>query len=94
MRSLLANPDGTAMPGGGAHARGFTVDHFMKQVFEEGRRFAKPKGSAMSAASEPIACTIVSVAERLRGWVALIHRLRDVRRQPPPIPAWDNCSTS
>jgi hypothetical protein len=34
----------------------------------------------MDSASEPVACTIVSVEEVLRGWLALIHRLRDVRR--------------
>ena len=39
--------------------------------------------SRMESASEPVACTIVSVEEVLRGWLALIHRLRDVRRQPP-----------
>ncbi len=37
----------------------------------------------MEAATEPIACTIVSVEEVLRGWLAVIHRLRDVRRQLP-----------
>ena len=39
--------------------------------------------SRMESASEQVACTIVSVEEVLRGWLALIHRLRDVRRQPP-----------
>jgi tRNA(fMet)-specific endonuclease VapC len=37
-------------------------------------------------ATEPIACTIVSVEEMLRGWLAVIHRRRDVHRQ---IPAYD-----
>jgi predicted nucleic acid-binding protein len=37
----------------------------------------------MEAATEPVACTIVSVEELLRGWLAIIHRLRDVRRQLP-----------
>lgn len=35
----------------------------------------------MDQATEPIACTIVSVEEILRGWLALIHKLRDVHRQ-------------
>jgi tRNA(fMet)-specific endonuclease VapC len=37
----------------------------------------------MEAATEPVACTIVSVEEVLRGWLAIIHRLRDVHRQVP-----------
>jgi tRNA(fMet)-specific endonuclease VapC len=39
--------------------------------------------SRMEAAAEQVACTIVNVEEVLRGWLALIHRLRDVHRQPP-----------
>ncbi len=39
--------------------------------------------SRMEAATEQVACTIVKVGEVLRGWFALIHRLRDVHRQPP-----------
>jgi len=37
----------------------------------------------MEAATEPVACTIVSVEKILRGWLAIIHRLRDVHRQLP-----------
>jgi tRNA(fMet)-specific endonuclease VapC len=37
----------------------------------------------MEAATEQIACTIVSVEETLRGWLAIIHRLRDVHQQLP-----------
>jgi tRNA(fMet)-specific endonuclease VapC len=40
----------------------------------------------MEAATEQVACTIVSVEEVLRGWLAIIHRLRDVHRQ---LPAYD-----
>jgi tRNA(fMet)-specific endonuclease VapC len=37
----------------------------------------------MEAAAEQVACTIVSMEEVLRGWLAIIHRLRDVHRQLP-----------
>jgi tRNA(fMet)-specific endonuclease VapC len=37
----------------------------------------------MEAAAEPIACTVVSVEEVLRGWLAIINRRRDVHRQVP-----------
>jgi len=37
----------------------------------------------LEAAAEQVACTIVSVEEVLRGWLAFIHRLRDVHRQIP-----------
>src|ERR1017187_4750025 len=37
----------------------------------------------MEAAAEQVACTILSVEEVLRGWLAIIHRLRDVHRQLP-----------
>jgi tRNA(fMet)-specific endonuclease VapC len=39
--------------------------------------------SRMEAATEQIACTIVNVEEVLRGWLAVIHRMRDVHRQLP-----------
>jgi predicted nucleic acid-binding protein len=39
--------------------------------------------SRMEAAAEQVACTIVNVEEVLRGWLAVIHRLRAVHRQLP-----------
>jgi len=43
----------------------------------------EPLHKRMASATEPIACTVVSVEEMLRGWLAIIHRLRDVHRQLP-----------
>src|SRR6266446_6802323 len=37
----------------------------------------------LESAAEQVACSIVSVEEMLRGWLAIIHRLRDVHRQLP-----------
>ena len=37
----------------------------------------------MEDAAEPIACTIVSLEEILRGWLAAIHRRHDVELQVP-----------
>jgi predicted nucleic acid-binding protein len=45
--------------------------------------------SRVEAASEEVACTIVNVEEVMRGWLAVIHGLRDVRRQ---LPAYDRLS--
>jgi len=39
--------------------------------------------SRMEAAVEQVACTIVNVEEILRGWLAVIHRQREVHRQLP-----------
>ena len=35
----------------------------------------------MDASHDDIVCTIVSIEEILRGWLSVIHRLRDVHRQ-------------
>lgn len=37
----------------------------------------------MEAAMDKVACTVISAEEILRGWLAIIHRLRDVHRQIP-----------
>jgi tRNA(fMet)-specific endonuclease VapC len=58
------------------------TDHL--SVFTDERDSRHPLlNSRMEAAAEQIACSIVSVEEMLRGWLAIIHRLRDVHRQIP-----------
>ena len=39
--------------------------------------------SRLETAAEEVACTIVNVEEVLRGWLAVIHRLREVHQQLP-----------
>jgi tRNA(fMet)-specific endonuclease VapC len=43
-----------------------------------------PLKMRLAAAVEPIACAIVTAEEVLRGWLATIHRQRDIYRQIPP----------
>jgi tRNA(fMet)-specific endonuclease VapC len=47
------------------------------------RRRRGQNAKPMEAAAAQVACTVVSVEEVLRGWLAIIHRLRDVHRQIP-----------
>jgi len=58
------------------------TDHFSVFTDERDARH-ELLNTRMEAATEPIACTIVSVEEVLRGWLAIIHRLRDVHQQLP-----------
>jgi tRNA(fMet)-specific endonuclease VapC len=58
------------------------TDHF--SVFTDARDPRhRPLNLRMNNSAEQVACTVVTVEETLRGWLALIHRLRDVKRQPP-----------
>jgi tRNA(fMet)-specific endonuclease VapC len=41
------------------------------------------KRTEMEAVEDEVACTIVGIEEVLRGWLAVIHRIRDVRHQVP-----------
>jgi tRNA(fMet)-specific endonuclease VapC len=58
------------------------TDHLSVFTDERDSRHAL-LNTRMEAATEQIACTIVSVEEMLRGWLAIVHRLRDVHRQIP-----------
>jgi tRNA(fMet)-specific endonuclease VapC len=58
------------------------TDHLSVFTDERDARH-EPLNQRMEAAAEQIACTIVSVEEMLRGWLAVINRPRDVHRQLP-----------
>jgi len=58
------------------------TDHFSVFTDERDPRHGL-LNTRLEAAAEQVACTIVSVEEVLRGWLALIHRLREVHRQLP-----------
>jgi tRNA(fMet)-specific endonuclease VapC len=60
----------------------FDTDHFSVFTDERDARH-EPLHARMEAAAEPIAFTIVGVEEVLRGWLAVIHKMRDVHRQLP-----------
>jgi predicted nucleic acid-binding protein len=58
------------------------TDHF--SVFLDERDLRHPRLNArLQATADTVACSIVSVEEILRGWLAVIHRLREVHRQLP-----------
>jgi predicted nucleic acid-binding protein len=58
------------------------TDHF--SVFTDERDPRHPLlNSRLEAATEPVACSIVTVEEVMRGWLAVIHWLREVHRQLP-----------
>lgn len=63
------------------------TDHFSVFTDERDPRHERLH-MRMEEAAEPVACTIVSVEEVLRGWLALIHRFRDVHRQIPAYLRW------
>ncbi len=60
----------------------FDTDHLSVFTDERDPRHELLNGR-MEAAAEPVACTVVSVEEIVRGWLAIIHRRHDVHRQIP-----------
>jgi tRNA(fMet)-specific endonuclease VapC len=58
------------------------TDHFSVFMDERDQRH-ELLSSRMEVAVEPVACTVVSVEEVLRGWLSVTRRLRDVIRQVP-----------
>lgn len=65
------------------------TDHLTVFTDEQVPRHAVLRARLL-AADGPVACTIVSVEELLRGWLAIIHRLRDVHQQ---IAAYERLSS-
>jgi tRNA(fMet)-specific endonuclease VapC len=55
------------------------TDHF--SVLLQGKAAAQRLQSRLDSATEPLALTIVSVEELLRGWLAFIHGKRDPHAQ-------------
>ena len=58
------------------------TDHLSVLLDERSRHYAI-LDARLQAVAEPVACTVVSVEEIFRGWMALIHRLSDVHKQIP-----------
>ena len=55
------------------------TDHF--SVLLQGKAAAQQLQSRLNAATGPLAITIVSVEELMRGWLAFIHGKRDPHAQ-------------
>src|SRR5262249_2600359 len=60
----------------------FDTDHLSVFADERDLRY-EMLNDRVKTATQPVACAIVSVEELFRGWMAIIHRLRDVHRQIP-----------
>ena len=58
------------------------TDH-LSVFFDERDARQGPLKRRLADADDEVACAVVSVEEVLRGWLAIIHRLRDVHRQIP-----------
>ena len=58
------------------------TDHVSVLRFEQSPR-ADALRKRLQAAAEPLATTVVTVEEKMRGWLAEIHRLADPHRQIP-----------
>lgn len=60
----------------------FDTDHLSVFMDERDSRH-DPLNRRIETAVDQIACSIISVEEVLRGWLAFIHRQREVHRQVP-----------
>lgn len=59
------------------------TDHLSVLMDQESTSCALLEARMEAAGSEEFAVTIISVEEQMRGWLAVIHRLRDVHKQIP-----------
>src|SRR5947209_7132801 len=62
------------------------TDHLTVLRYPESNRHGSLQARLQQATDKDIGMTIVNVEEQMRGWLALIHRLRDVHSQ---ISAYD-----
>jgi tRNA(fMet)-specific endonuclease VapC len=58
------------------------TDHLSVYADERDPRHGK-LSRRIEAATQPVGCTVVTVEEVFRGWLALVHRQNDVHRQIP-----------
>src|SRR5437773_7238582 len=59
------------------------TDHLSVLIDRDHARHAALAERLLAAAGQPFALPVVSVEEQLRGWLAFVHRLRDVHKQIP-----------
>lgn len=59
------------------------TDHLSVLTYPGGAGYVHLTARMQAAGIQTFATTVVCVEEQLRGWLAFIHRLRDIRKQIP-----------